>query len=97
MQGRSLVPFVRGQRVKDWRQEFFYEHHTMTKIIPEIEGVRNERWKYVRWMNATPMFEELFDLSKDPQETRNLVGEKSAQKQLVSLRQRWQELSERCR
>jgi len=67
MQGRSLLSWVQGKRVKDWRRDFLYEHHTMTKIIPEVEGVRTERWKYVRWMNASPIWEELFDLAKDPE------------------------------
>ena len=97
MQGRSLAPFVNGKRLKDWRRDFFYEHHTMVKIIPEIEGVRTERWKYVRWMNASPMFEELYDLRKDPNETRNLIADAKSQKQLTTLRDRWKEFSEICK
>jgi arylsulfatase A-like enzyme len=97
MQGRSLAPFVQGKRAKDWRRDFFYEHHTMTKIIPEIEGVRTERWKYVRWMNATPMFEELFDLRKDRDELRNLAQDPRHQKQFAAMRERWKELSEVCK
>lgn len=97
MQGRSLVPFVQGRRPNDWRRDFFYEHHTMTKVIPEIEGVRTERWKYVRWVTTSPVFEELFDLQKDPEELRNLAAEPRYQKQLIALRERWKELSESCK
>lgn len=97
MQGRSLVPWVGGKRAKDWRQDFLYEHHTLAKIIPQIEGVRTERWKYVRWINATPLWEELFDLEKDPQEMRNFAGEPRHQKQLTQLRERWKKLSEKCK
>jgi arylsulfatase A-like enzyme len=96
MQGRSLVPLLKGKLPKDWRRDFLYEHHTMAKIIPRVEGVRTERWKYVRWVNATPVWEELFDLSADLEETRNLAGERKYQKQLNTLRKRWQELSEQC-
>ena len=97
MQGRSLASWVRGKRLKEWRRDFLYEHHTMTHIIPRIEGVRTDRWKYVRWVSASPVFEELFDLEKDPNEARNLIGEPKHQKQLAALRERWKELSETCR
>ena len=96
MQGRSLVPWSQGKRAKAWREDFLYEHHTMAKIIPEIEGVRTERWKYVRWMNATPMTEELYDLRTDPDELRDLAGEMRHGKQLAALRERWKELSKTC-
>jgi arylsulfatase A-like enzyme len=97
MQGRSLVPFVHGKRPKNWRDDFFYEHHTMTNVIPEIEGVRNERWKYVRWVTTSPMFEELFDLKNDPDELHNLIADPRSQKQLTILRNRWKDLSEICK
>lgn len=97
MQGRSLMPWVQGKRMKDWRHDFFYEHHTMAHIIPEIEGVRTERWKYVRWMNALPMREELYDLAKDPDELRDLAGEARHQKRLTALRDRWKEFVEACK
>ena len=48
MQGRSLVPMLTGQTPKDWRTEFFYEHHSVAARIPQSEGVRTERWKYIR-------------------------------------------------
>lgn len=97
MQGRSLVPFVNGKGVKDWRRDFLYEHHTMAKIIPQLEGVRTERWKYVRWITTSPMWEELFDLKADPEETRNLAGERKHQKQLETMRARWQHLAQATR
>ncbi|HKQ38636.1 MAG TPA: sulfatase [Verrucomicrobiae bacterium] len=97
MQGRSLLPFIHGRRVSDWRRDFFYEHHTMTKVIPELEGVRTERWKYVRWVTTLPLFEELFDLQKDPDELQNLAAEPRFQKQLNILRERWQELARICK
>lgn len=96
MQGRSLVPLLERNRPRDWRRDFLYEHHTLPKIIPQIEGVRTERWKYVRWVSATPIWEELFDLAKDPGETRNLAGERKYEKQLVAMRSRWKELARQC-
>jgi len=48
MQGRSLVPLLIGRRPTDWRTDFFYEHHYGPDIIPPSEGIRAERWAYLR-------------------------------------------------
>jgi arylsulfatase A-like enzyme len=95
MQGRSLVPLLRdGKAPPGWRSEFFYEHLTLPKIIPPTEGVWTERWKYFRWVGASPAVEELYDLQADPLEEHNLAGQKEHQKTLGQLRERWQRLRE---
>lgn len=91
MQGRSWLPLVRGEKV-DWRSEWFYEHHFGPKIIPPNEGVRTERWKYLRWVGAEPAIEELYDLTSDPAEERNLAGVAEHAKTLESLRSRWTQM-----
>lgn len=95
MQGRSLVPLVQGDSATDWRNDFFYEHHfgeNRKPPIPATEGVREERWKYTRWTSVEPVFEELFDLEKDPEELNNLAEDPEHQDQLDRLRTRWKEL-----
>ena len=92
MQGRSLAPLLRGERPRDWRTEFFYEHHTLPRIIPPSEGVRTERWKYLRWVEAKPVMEELYDLAKDGGEERNLAGDAAHAQTLEELRARWEKL-----
>ena len=74
MQGQSLVPLLQG-KPHGWREEFFYEHYTRRDIIPPSEGIRNGRWKYLRWMNVAPPVEELYDLASDPGEKHNLAGD----------------------
>jgi arylsulfatase A-like enzyme len=91
VQGRSLRPFVRGENPA-WRTEWFYEHLTLPKIIPPSEGVRTERWKYLRWVGVEPAVEELYDLQADPLEENNLAAKPEQQKTLESLRQRWAKL-----
>jgi arylsulfatase A-like enzyme len=88
MQGRSLRPLVRGEK-PDWRNDWFYEHHTLPKIIPPSEGVRTERWKYLRWVDVAPIIEELYDLKADPMETTNLVASGEHRQTLEHLRRRW--------
>jgi arylsulfatase A-like enzyme len=95
VQGRSLVPLVRGASAPaDWRTEFFYEHLTFPDRIPPTEGVRTPRWKYFRWLSATPAREELYDLKADPTEERDLAGDPAHAQTLAELRERWAKLRE---
>jgi arylsulfatase A-like enzyme len=91
MQGRSLRPLVRETQTT-WRADWFYEHHTLPAIIPPSEGVRTERWKYLRWVGVTPAVEELYDLQVDPLETANLAASKEHGDTLADLRLRWSRL-----
>jgi arylsulfatase A-like enzyme len=95
MQGRDLGPLLSG-RPGQWRQDWYYEHTFMPKPpslpIARSEGVRCERWKYIRYIDETPPYEQLFDLANDPQERRNLAGESNHQVRLTRMRARWQEL-----
>lgn len=91
MQGRSLRPLIDG-KPSDWRKDWFYEHHyAHGGTIPPCEGVRGERWKYIRYYAATPVFEELYDLANDPLEQHNLAADAAHGKVLEELRRRWQE------
>ena len=97
VQGRSLVSILKGEKPTDWRTEFFYEHHSVPKKIPQVEGVRTERWKYIRWIASEPLVEELYDLEKDPLEQTNLVAAKEHQVKLDELRGKWKNYEEKLR
>ena len=73
VQGRSLLPLLRGENPV-WREDFFCEHlfNTPTVVIPRSEGVRSQKWKYIRYVDEDPVYEELFDLEKDHDEAENL-------------------------
>lgn len=77
MQGRSLVPVLRGETPSDWRKEYYYEHHFHPPWkgmhIPQSEGIRTRRWKYIQYIDSKPLYEELYDLDVDPHETLNLA------------------------
>lgn len=94
MQGRSLLPFLANQHPPDWRKEFFYEHDYGPNIIPPSEGVRTERWSYIRWINETPPIEELYDVQADPLEARNLAADPAHAPTLAQLRARWAQYRE---
>ncbi|MBT3377552.1 MAG: sulfatase-like hydrolase/transferase [Lentisphaerae bacterium] len=90
MQGRDLGPLIRGERV-EWRKEWFYEH-TFTlappRTIAKTQGVRTERWKYVRYLGTNPNYEQLFDLKNDPDELANMAEDREHQAVLERLRAR---------
>jgi arylsulfatase A-like enzyme len=92
MQGASLAPLLRGEH-PPWRDEFLYEHRINIRTIPQSEGVRTRRWKYVRYTESAPLVEQLFDLQQDPLEERDLSHDARHAAQLAALRQRWEELS----
>ena len=94
MQGTSLLPLARGDSPPPPpRNEWFYEHpfgeHHEVPIAPS-EGIRTPRWKYIRYYQTQPLFEQLFDLQADPREQRNLIAAPEHQDVLLHLRTRWQ-------
>lgn len=91
MQGRSLVPLARGETPADWRQDVWLEHLMMNPTIRKYEGIRTARYKYLRYFEANPVLEELYDLETDPLETVNLVNSPGLQPVLQRLRQRTDE------
>jgi N-acetylglucosamine-6-sulfatase len=77
MEGRSLVPLLRGERTK-WRNAFLIEYYSDT-VIPRIvrmgyRAVRTERWKYIHYLELEGM-DELYDLEADPYEMKNVIKE----------------------
>jgi arylsulfatase A-like enzyme len=94
MHGRDLGPLLSGSPVR-WRDDWYYEHTYTPEDdrlpIARSEGVRTTRWKYVRYIDLTPRYEQLFDLADDPLERRNLAGNEEHQKTLAALRERWRQ------
>jgi arylsulfatase A-like enzyme len=100
MQGRSLVPLIRGED-PDWRDDFFYEAGLAvgkrdrragpSPYFPSVEGVRSRDWKYMRYLDPGGPGEQLYDLRSDPLETENVVDRDEHRDVLEALRQRWTE------
>ena len=75
MQGRSLVPVLRGKTPGDWRTSMYYRyyhdpgHHNTRAHY----GVRTKTHKLIYFWKKDQW--ELYDLVKDPQEMHNLYGQ----------------------
>ena len=79
MQGRSLLPILRGESPADWRNSFYYEYFEYPQphqVMPHY-GVVTDRYKLVRFYvpqeagPAKPDYWELYDRQTDPQELQN--------------------------
>jgi len=90
MQGRSLVPLLEGEVPADWRKDMFYEYNFIMfpGDIPSSIGVRDARWKYIRYLDPRFKYEQLFDLKNDPDEAVNLAGNPEYSAELDRLRAR---------
>ncbi len=73
MQGRSMVPLLTGTNT-EWRKSFLAEYFLEREYpnTPTFLAVRTPSAKLVRYPGHDE-WTELFDLSDDPYETRNLV------------------------
>ena len=108
MQGLSLIPLMNQKTVRwrnDFFAENLFTGQNYPRIEAvrekELKYIRyfpkSHRIPYRKLLLASiegesPIFEELYDLSKDPQERKNLVGEKDYRMDLVRLRKRCQQL-----
>jgi arylsulfatase A-like enzyme len=75
MQGRSILPLLRGQPPKDWRTAMYYRyyHYPQDHRVQPHYGLRTTRYKLV-YFNKINQW-ELFDLQKDPCELKNLYAD----------------------
>ena len=86
-QGRSLKPIVSTGKADDWRKQTFHEHFAVRNRIPAFEGLRTERYKYVRYVDEGN-YEFLHDLKEDPDELVNLAKDPKHAQRLLQFRKR---------
>ncbi|MCP3904832.1 MAG: sulfatase [Planctomycetes bacterium] len=75
MQGRSLVPLLRGADPGDWRRSFYYHYYEFpgAHSVRRHYGVCDERYKLIHFYNLGEW--ELYDLHRDPHELRNVYAD----------------------
>ena len=78
MQGRSLVPLLRGKTPSNWRTSMYYRyyHYPQHHRVQPHYGVRTERHKLIYFDKLDEW--ELYDLKKDPHETNNIYAAPSS-------------------
>jgi arylsulfatase A-like enzyme len=85
MQGRSLLPVLRGRVPPDWRTSMYYryyhdpgDHNTRAHY-----GVRTKTHKLIYFWKKNQW--ELYDLVNDPQEMNNIYGQPGQERLTASL------------
>lgn len=92
MQGRSIMPLLRG-KATDWPREVFIQ----ISESKTARAIRTHRWKYEitapeaqRDQPGAELYEEsaLYDMESDPYELENLIGQPPVRELCDSLQQR---------
>ncbi len=80
MQGKSIVPLLKGKTPKDWRKSLYYHYYEYpgAHSVRRHEGVANKQYKLIRFYGEdVPDGEEweFYDLENDPSELKNIYDQ----------------------
>lgn len=102
MQGRSLVPLLKGEKPEDWRKSIYYHYYEYPSVhmVPRHYGIRTQRYKLMHFYQFGNEW-ELYDLKNDPDELTNIYGQpkhakltERLKKQLVNLQEHYEDDSD---
>jgi arylsulfatase A-like enzyme len=87
--GESFAQIASGKEDADWRDVLGYEYYWEFNYpqTPTVFALIGERYKYIQYHGVWDT-EELFDLSTDPRETRNLIEDPALLNVKVEMRKR---------
>jgi len=97
MQGKSLVPLMRGKTPKDWRKSLYYHYYEYPAIhsVRRHEGVVNKRYKLIRFYGPdVPNDEEweLYDRESDPNEMKSIYNSPEQMHRIAEMKRELQRL-----
>jgi len=85
-QGAALTPLLAGAPLKNWRTDFYVEHHSNPATIATWFGVRDNRYTYANYYQNG--VELLYDRERDPTELTNVASDPAYAAAFARLRQR---------
>lgn len=76
MQGRSMVPILKGKTPSNWRKEHYYHYYEYpgSHMVKRHYGMSTERYKIMHYYYDIDEW-EMFDLKADPQEMKNVYND----------------------
>jgi arylsulfatase A-like enzyme len=89
MQGISLVPLLKGDKPKRWRDALYYQYYEYPAehAVRKHYGIRTERYKLIHFYDDIDQW-ELYDLSTDQHEMHNLIDDPAYSSVVKDLRKR---------
>ncbi len=96
MQGRSILPLLKGNKPADWRDAIYYQYFEYPgwHAVRRQYGVRTQRYKLIHYYEVDEW--ELFDLETDPEELVSIYSDparapirKDLEMKLASLRKQY--------
>ncbi len=92
MQGRSLVPLLKGEKVADWRNSIYYHFYEYPSVhmCPKHNGIRGERYKLIQIYEFGEW--EFYDLEKDPDEKNNVYNDPDYQEEVAAMKAKLESL-----
>ena len=86
MQGKSLVPLLKGETPDDWRTSLYYHYYEYPSVhmVPRHYGVRGNRFKLMHFYQFDEW--EFYDLQNDPDELVNQYTNPAYAKQLAETK-----------
>ena len=92
IQGESLLPLLKGEEPKDWRDALYYHYYEYPAehAVKKHYGVRDDRYKLIHFYDDIDQW-ELYDLQADPKEMHNCYGqpgyEEATQRMMAKLKE----------
>lgn len=76
MQGQSMVPLLKGEKVNDWRTGHYYHYYNYPAVhsVKRHYGIATARYKLIHFYYDIDEW-ELYDLENDPQELQNVYND----------------------
>jgi arylsulfatase A-like enzyme len=90
MQGRSMIPLLRGEHPANWRNAFYYHYyeHPAEHNVARQYGIVTDRYKLVHFYEPEFNYWELFDLQTDPLELKSIYNDPGCAATQKDLEQR---------
>ena len=95
LDGMNWLPLTQGESPQ-WRKELLYEYYWERNFpqTPTMHALRGDRYKFIRYQGIWDV-DELYDLSEDPLESRNLIDSARHQAIVKEMRERLFDILER--
>jgi arylsulfatase A-like enzyme len=97
MQGRSIVPLLKGETPPNWRKSLYYHYYEFPGChsVRRHEGVATKRYKLIRFYGPqVPNGEEweFYDLQADPRELNNIYSNPEMSAKVADLKKELERL-----